>query len=134
MTDSMRMFELGIAGGRPKAGEIGAAPEWFYKGHGEILQPPSEPLTVPAHAEDGGEEAEIAGIYLIAKMAHPTALACAQATNSPIIGSRVELSQSRRLQTSPMQHRSRIVVGGDFRRSPARSVSNAPDDRLEEAH
>jgi hypothetical protein len=66
VTDSMRMFELGIAGGRPGQGEIGVAPEWFYKGHGDALQAPFEPLTVPAHAEDGGEEAEIAGIYLIA--------------------------------------------------------------------
>jgi hypothetical protein len=66
MTDSMRMFDSGIAGGRPKDGEIGTAPEWFYKGSGLMLQAPFAPLTVPAHAEDGGEEAEIAGIYLVA--------------------------------------------------------------------
>jgi hypothetical protein len=65
MTDSMRMFELGIAGGRPNEGQIGVAPEWFYKGHGDALQAPFAPLTVPAHAEDGGEEAEIAGVYLV---------------------------------------------------------------------
>lgn len=71
LTDSMRMFELGIAGGRPKEGEIGVAPEWFYKGHGDTLQAPFAPLTVPAHAEDGGEEAEIAGIYLVASDGSP---------------------------------------------------------------
>lgn len=71
LTDSMRMFELGIAGGRPKEGEIGVAPEWFYKGHGDTLQSPFAPLTVPAHAEDGGEEAEIAGIYLVASDGSP---------------------------------------------------------------
>jgi hypothetical protein len=65
VTDSMRMFQSGLAGGRPKPGEIGVAPEWFYKGDGSILQPPFVPLTVPSHAEDGGEEAEIAGIYII---------------------------------------------------------------------
>ena len=65
MTDSMRMFEWGIAGGRPKAGEIGTAPEWFYKGNGALLQAPFAPLSVPSYAEDGGEEAEIAGVYLI---------------------------------------------------------------------
>jgi hypothetical protein len=65
VTDSMRMFEAGLEGGRPKDGEIGAAPEWFYKGNGSILQAPFAPLTVPAHAEDGGEEAEVAGVYLI---------------------------------------------------------------------
>jgi hypothetical protein len=71
MTDSMRMFESGIAGGRPAEGAIGAAPEWFYKGNGFILQPPFAPLTVPAHAEDGGEEAEIAGIYLVSDSGVP---------------------------------------------------------------
>jgi hypothetical protein len=65
VTDSMRMFQSGVAGGRPNAGEIGVAQEWFYKGDGSMLQPPFAPLTVPAHSEDGGEEAEIAGIYII---------------------------------------------------------------------
>jgi hypothetical protein len=64
-TDSMRMFESGLAGGRPEEGKIGVAPEWFYKGNGSVLRGPFDPLTVPAHGEDGGEEAEIAGVYLI---------------------------------------------------------------------
>jgi hypothetical protein len=64
VTDSMRMFEWGIAGGRPGEGEIGIAPEWFYKGNGTVLQAPFAPLTIPEFAEDGGEEAEIAGVYL----------------------------------------------------------------------
>jgi hypothetical protein len=62
---------LGIAGGRPCEGHIGAPPEWFYKGNGTVLQAPFAPLTVPAHAEDGGEEAEVAGIYLIAEDGSP---------------------------------------------------------------
>jgi hypothetical protein len=70
-TDSMRMFESGLAGGRPKEGKIGTAPEWFYKGNGSVLRGPFAPLTVPAHGEDGGEEAEIAGIYLTAKDGTP---------------------------------------------------------------
>lgn len=65
MTDSMRMFQWGMEGGRPKMGEIGIAPEWFYKGNGAILRGPFEPLTVPAFGEDGGEEAEVAGVYII---------------------------------------------------------------------
>jgi hypothetical protein len=64
-TDSMRMFQWGVEGGRPKPGEIGIAPEWFYKGNGSILRGPFEPLTVPAFGEDGGEEAEIAGVYIV---------------------------------------------------------------------
>src|SRR3954451_6190163 len=61
LTDSMRMFRLGLEGGRPAAGQIGAPPEWFYKGSGTILHAHGEPLLVPPYAEDGGEEAEIAG-------------------------------------------------------------------------
>jgi hypothetical protein len=65
LTDSMKMFRWGIAGGRPATGEIGTPPEWFYKGTGTILRAHNEPLEIPTYAEDGGEEAEIAGIYII---------------------------------------------------------------------
>jgi hypothetical protein len=65
ITDSMRMFQWGVEGGRPEEGKIGIAPEWFYKGDGSVLRAPFEALGIPGHAEDGGEEAEIAGIYLI---------------------------------------------------------------------
>jgi hypothetical protein len=64
-TDSMRMYQWGVEGGRPAPGEIGVAPEWFYKGCGTILRAHGEPLEVPPHAEDGGEEPEVAGVYLI---------------------------------------------------------------------
>ncbi len=64
-TDSMRMYRWGVEGGRPSAGEIGTAPEWFYKGSGLILRAHGDALEVPAYAEDGGEEPEIAGVYLI---------------------------------------------------------------------
>jgi hypothetical protein len=65
LTDSMKMFRSGLAGGRPVAGKIGVPPEWFYKGNGTILRAHGEPLDVPVFAEDGGEEAEIAGVYVI---------------------------------------------------------------------
>jgi len=65
VTDSMRMFQLGLEGGRPAPGQIGVSPEWFYKGPGTILRAHGESLEVPAYAEDGGEEGEIAGVYLI---------------------------------------------------------------------
>jgi hypothetical protein len=64
-TDSMRMYQWGVEGGRPAPGQIGISPEWFYKGNGTILRAHGEPLDVPAHAEDGGEEPEIAGAYII---------------------------------------------------------------------
>jgi hypothetical protein len=65
VTDSMRMFQWGVEGGRPAAGAMGVAPEWFYKGDGSVLRGPSEALEIPGYAEDGGEEAEIAGVYVI---------------------------------------------------------------------
>jgi len=65
LTDSMKMFRWGLEGGRPEAGCIGTSPEWFYKGIGAILCAHNEPLEVPSYAEDGGEEAEIAGLYII---------------------------------------------------------------------
>jgi hypothetical protein len=65
LTDSMKIFRWGVERGKPAPGRIGVAPEWFYKGNGAILRAPNEPLDVPPYAEDGGEEAEIAGIYFI---------------------------------------------------------------------
>lgn len=65
LTDSMKMFRWGVEGGKPSEGKIGTAPEWFYKGVGTILRAPGEALEVPPYAEDGGEEAEIAGVYLV---------------------------------------------------------------------
>ncbi len=76
LTDSMRMYLSGLEGGRAAPG---VAPEWFYKGNGTILRGHLEPLTVPAHAEDGGEEAEIAGIYLIDPAGRPRRIGMAQA-------------------------------------------------------
>ncbi len=65
LTDSMKMFRWGVEGGRPASGAIGTPPEWFYKGTGSALRAHNEPLDVPSYGEDGGEEAELAGIYLI---------------------------------------------------------------------
>ena len=65
VTDSMRMYEWGVEGGRPAADCIGAQPEWFYKGNGYILRGHNETLHVPGVWEDGGEESEIAGCYVI---------------------------------------------------------------------
>ncbi len=71
LTDSMKMFRWGIEGGRPAPGCIGAAPEWFYKGTGTILRGHGDALEVPPYAGDGGEEAEVAGIYMIAPDGQP---------------------------------------------------------------
>ncbi|WP_147395509.1 AraD1 family protein [Altericroceibacterium spongiae] len=64
-TDSMRMFLMGVEGGKPAEDKEGAQPEWFYKGDGSIIVGPDQPLSSPSFALDGSEEPEIAGIYLI---------------------------------------------------------------------
>lgn len=65
MTDSLKMFRLGLEGGKPAPGQLGVAPEWFYKGDGSIVRASGEPLTMPSFSLDGGEETEIVGLYLI---------------------------------------------------------------------
>lgn len=64
LTDSMKMFQLGVEGGKAQAGQVGTQPEWFYKGDGSILVAPEQTFDVPNFAEDAGEEPEIVGIYL----------------------------------------------------------------------
>ncbi len=71
LTDSMRMYQWGVEGGRPSGGEPGVAPEWFYKGTGTCLRAHNEPLEVPEFAADGGEEPEIAGVYMIDSQGAP---------------------------------------------------------------
>jgi hypothetical protein len=71
LTDSMKMFRWGMEGGRPAADAIGTAPEWFYKGTGAMLRAHGESLEIPVYAEDGGEEAEVAGIYMVGPNGRP---------------------------------------------------------------
>ncbi len=79
LTDSMRMFRMGLEGGRPVPGAVGVQPEWFYKGNGHTAVAPGTTLTSPGFALDGGEEPEIAGIYLIAPDGRPARIGWALA-------------------------------------------------------
>lgn len=65
LTDSMKMFRMGLEGGKPASGAVGVQPEWFYKGNGAMAIAPGAPLVSPSFASDGGEEPEIAGVYII---------------------------------------------------------------------
>jgi hypothetical protein len=65
LTDSMRMFKWGLEGGKPQGDAPGVQPEWFYKGDGSIVAAPGAALASPDFALDGGEEPEIAGLYVI---------------------------------------------------------------------
>jgi hypothetical protein len=67
LTDSMRLFQWGLEGGKPPKGQISVQPEWFYKGNGYNVVPPEQPLVSPPFALDGGEEAELVGLYVIAE-------------------------------------------------------------------
>lgn len=71
ITDSTRMYQMGLEGGRPEPAEIGVQPEWFFKGNGSILKAHGEALAIPSFGEDGGEEPEIAGVYVIASNGQP---------------------------------------------------------------
>ena len=115
ITDSMRMFEWGMAGGRPGEGQIGIAPEWFYKGTGSTLQPPFAALTIPSHAEDGGEEAEIAGIYLIADDGTPFRIG--MSAGNEFSDHKFERRNYLNLAGSKLRTCSigpELIVGGDF--------------------
>jgi hypothetical protein len=70
-TDSMRMFRMGLEGGKPQGSAQGVQPEWFYKGDGSTVAPPGGDLPSPDFALDGGEEPEIVGVYVISPEGAP---------------------------------------------------------------
>jgi len=75
-SDSLKMFRLGLEGGKPEAGRIGVQSEWFYKGDGRSLVAPEQPLGSPEFALDAGEEPELAGIYVIGPDGTPFRVGC----------------------------------------------------------
>jgi hypothetical protein len=70
-SDSMKIFQMGIKGGKPAKGKIGVQPEWFFKGVGTCIVPPGASLPLPAFALAGAEEPEIVGLYLNDKKGRP---------------------------------------------------------------
>lgn len=71
LTDSMRMYQWGIEGGMVPRGAIGVQPEWFYKGNGNSLKAHGQPLLIPDYGNDGGEEPEVAGVYVVDQYGQP---------------------------------------------------------------
>ncbi len=71
LSDSMKMFRMGVEEGKPAAGQAGVQPEWFYKGDGSIVAASGQPLEMPDFALDGGEEPEVAGLYVIGDDGQP---------------------------------------------------------------
>lgn len=74
LTDSMKMFRMGLEGGKPKPGEHGVQPEWFYKGNGTSVVASGAPIPSPSFAKDAGEEPEMAGIYIVGPDGQPRRL------------------------------------------------------------
>jgi hypothetical protein len=121
LTDSMRMFQWGLEGGRPPRGRCGRAPEWFYKGTGAILKAAGEPLFVPGYAEDGGEEAEIAGIYMIDPEGHPRRIG--MAAGNEFSDHKFEKTNYLNLAASKLRNCSlgpELVIDPDFEVVPGR--------------
>jgi hypothetical protein len=121
LTDSLKMYRIGLEGGRPAAGQIGAAPEWFYKGSGTILRAHGESLEVPNYAEDGGDEAEIAGAYIIGPDGAPFRVGLVQGNEF----SDHVMEAKNYLYLAPSKLRTcalgpELVVGADFANVPGR--------------
>jgi hypothetical protein len=65
LSDSMKMFRMGLEGGKPQLPGPGVQPEWFYKGDGGVVAAPGQPLASPSFALDAGEEPEVVGLYVV---------------------------------------------------------------------
>ena len=71
LTDSMKMYQWGVEGGSPQVGNIGVQPEWFYKGNGSAVRAHGQTLSIPVYGNDGGEEPEVAGLYIVDAQGQP---------------------------------------------------------------
>ena len=118
LTDSLKMFKMGLEGGKPKSkSEAGVQPEWFYKGDGSWLVGPGQPLPRPSFALDGGEEPELAGLYYHRREGPPgpPRFRAGQRVLRPCHRA-AELSLSRPFQAAPFRHRAGNGAGQDPRR------------------
>jgi hypothetical protein len=116
ITDSMRMYQMGIEGGSPDAGRIGVQPEWFYKGNGSVLRAHGQTLEVPEFGDDGGEEPEIAGIYIVDRQGTPHRIGFA--TGNEFSDHVMEKKNYLYLAPSKLRQCAigpELVIGGDFR-------------------
>jgi hypothetical protein len=110
-TDSMKMFRMGLEDGKP-AGLPGVQPEWFYKGNGVHVVAPGQPLLSPAFALDGGEEPEIAGIYVVGEDGAPARVGWALANEfSDHVTERINYLYLAHSKLRPASFGPEILVG-----------------------
>ena len=114
-TDSIIMYDWGVKQGFPEPGEIGVQPEWFYKGNGSVLKAHGEYLEVPDYANDGGEEPEIAGVYIVDENGKPHRIGFAAGNEF----SDHVMEKKNYLYLAPSKLRQcsigpELVIGGDF--------------------
>ena len=115
ITDSMRMYQWGLEGGHPASGAIGAPPEWFYKGCGTILRAHGEAMEAPSFGHDGGEEAEVAGAYIVGASGAPRRVGLLLANEF----SDHKMEQKNYLYLAPSKLRTcaigpELIVNGEF--------------------
>ncbi|TNC70374.1 AraD1 family protein [Rubellimicrobium roseum] len=110
-TDSMKMFRMGLEDGKPAA-LPGVQPEWFYKGNGVHVVAPGAALVSPAFALDGGEEPEIAGIYVIGSDGAPARVGWALANEfSDHVTERINYLYLAHSKLRPASFGPEILVG-----------------------
>ena len=110
-TDSMKMFRMGLEDGKP-ASLPGVQPEWFYKGNGIHVVAPGAPLVSPAFALDGGEEPEIAGIYIVGEDGLPARVGWALANEfSDHVTERINYLYLAHSKLRPASFGPEILVG-----------------------
>jgi hypothetical protein len=110
-SDSMKMFRMGLEGGKPER-LPGVQPEWFYKGNGVMAVAPGAALIVPGFGQDGGEEPEIAGIYVIAADGSPVRVGWALANEfSDHVMERVNYLYLAHSKLRPASFGPEILVG-----------------------
>ena len=90
LTDSMKMFNMGLEGGKPESG-FGVQPEWFYKGDGSVIVKPGGSFLSPKFALDGSEEPECVGLYVVSDEGVPVV----RDPSVPVAPSRAPLFTSR---------------------------------------
>ncbi len=114
LSDSMKMFKMGLENGKATNTKIGVQPEWFYKGNGNSVVKPGGSLDFPSYALDGGEEPEIACLYIISPNGIPYRIGCALGNEySDHVMERINylyLSHSKLRQCS---FRTRAITGGN---------------------